>query len=159
WVEIIREKACGRSRRDWLASLPVRTHRPTTLVLMPPPRLLYLVTEDWYFMSHRLPMARAARAAGFEVHVATRVDRHGPQIEAEGFRLHPLTWRRGSINPLGFALALWRIRRFYKELGPDIVHHVAMQPSIMGSLAALGLPPARINAIAGFGFAFTSQTA
>ena len=37
------------------------------------PRLLYVVTEDWAFLSHRLPMARAAREAGFEVHVATRV--------------------------------------------------------------------------------------
>ncbi len=39
----------------------------------PPPRVLYVVTEDWYFLSHRLPMARAARAAGFEIHVATNV--------------------------------------------------------------------------------------
>jgi len=38
-----------------------------------PPRLLYVVSEDWYFLSHRLPMARAARDAGFEVHVATNV--------------------------------------------------------------------------------------
>jgi len=34
------------------------------------PKLLYLVTEDWYFYSHRLPMARAAQAAGFDVVVA-----------------------------------------------------------------------------------------
>jgi len=122
------------------------------------PRLLFLVTEDWYFVSHRLPMARAAQAAGFEVHVVTRVDRHGPQIEAEGFHLHPLSWRRGSANPAGFLLAIYRIRALYKELAPDIVHHVAMQPSIMGSLAALGLPLARLNAVAGFGFAFTSKT-
>ena len=26
-----------------------------------PPRLLYVVSEDWYFLSHRLPMARAAQ--------------------------------------------------------------------------------------------------
>jgi glycosyltransferase involved in cell wall biosynthesis len=125
---------------------------------MPPRRLLFLVTEDWYFVSHRLPMARAAQAAGFEVHVVTRVDRHGRQIEAEGFHLHPLQWRRGSANPIGFLLALYRIRSLYRRLDPDIVHHVAMQPSIMGSLAALGLPPARLNAMAGFGFAFTSKT-
>ena len=67
------------------------------------PRLLYLVSEDWYFLSHRLPMARAARDAGFDVHVATRVDKGGAAIEAEGFTLHPLNWRRGSTNPLDFA--------------------------------------------------------
>ena len=45
------------------------------------PRLLYLVSEDWYFLSHRLPMARAARAAGYDVHVATRVVKGGGAIE------------------------------------------------------------------------------
>src|SRR5689334_9100646 len=62
-------------------------------------RVIYLVTEDWYFISHRLPMARAARAAGFDVHVATRVDRHGAAIAAEGFGLHPVAWQRGSLSP------------------------------------------------------------
>ena len=46
-----------------------------------PQKILYLVSEDWYFISHRLPMARAAKAAGYEVHVATRVDKHAQQID------------------------------------------------------------------------------
>ncbi|MEA2953785.1 MAG: hypothetical protein QOJ96_3305 [Alphaproteobacteria bacterium] len=123
-----------------------------------PTRILFLVTEDWYFVSHRLPMARAAREAGFEVHVATRVDRHGTAIEAEGFHLHPLNWRRGSANPLGFLIAIRHIRNLYRLIAPSLVHHVAMQPSIMGSLAALGLPMQTLNAVAGLGFAFTSGT-
>ncbi len=49
------------------------------------PRILYVVTEDWYFLSHRLPMARAAKAAGYEVHVATRLNSGKAAIEAEGF--------------------------------------------------------------------------
>jgi len=53
-------------------------------------KILYLVSEDWYFVSHRLPMARAARSAGYEVHVATRVDIHGEDIRREGFNLHPI---------------------------------------------------------------------
>ena len=62
---------------------------------MPAPRLIYLVTEDWYFVLHRLQMARAAKQAGFEVHVATRVVHHAEAIEHEGFILHPVGWRRG----------------------------------------------------------------
>src|SRR5450759_4221927 len=46
-------------------------------------KILYLVSEDWYFVSHRLPMARAARAAGFEVYVATRIAGHAAAIERE----------------------------------------------------------------------------
>ncbi len=122
------------------------------------PVLAYLVTEDWYFVSHRLPMARAAKQAGFDVHVLTNVGRHGAAIEAEGFTLHPLAWRRGTLNPLAVAQVIMTVRRLYRSIGPDIVHHVGVQPSVIGSLAALGLPPARINAMAGLGFAFTSRT-
>ena len=64
------------------------------------PRLLYVVTEDWAFLSHRLPMARAARDAGFEVHVATRVSDGAAAIEAERFILHPVPFARGSLSPL-----------------------------------------------------------
>ena len=63
------------------------------------PKILYLVTEDWYFWSHRVPIARAARDAGYEVVVATRVQSHGDRIERENFRLIPLGWRRRSLNP------------------------------------------------------------
>jgi len=62
------------------------------------PRILYVVTEDWYFLSHRLPMARAAKAAGFEVHVAARIREGKTGIEAEGFVPHPLAWSRGSLS-------------------------------------------------------------
>lgn len=61
--------------------------------------ILYLVTEDWYFLLHRLPMALAAARAGYEVHVATRVNKDRRTIEDLGFAVHPLNWRRGSSIP------------------------------------------------------------
>ena len=123
------------------------------------PRLLYLVSEDWYFLSHRLPMARAARAAGYEVHVATRVVNGGTAIVAEGFQLHPMEWRRGSVNPFDFLRAVAEVRRVYRALAPDLVHQVALWPTIVGSVAGIGLPVKRLSALAGLGFAFTSNSA
>jgi glycosyltransferase involved in cell wall biosynthesis len=121
-------------------------------------RLLYLVSEDWYFLSHRLPMARAAREAGYEVHVATRVVDGGAAIAAEGFALHPLSWRRGSTNPFQFLSAVREVRRLYRELKPDLVHQVAFWPSIVGSFAGCGLPINRLSGLAGMGFVFTSNS-
>jgi glycosyltransferase involved in cell wall biosynthesis len=121
-------------------------------------RLVYLVTEDWYFMSHRLPMARAARDAGYEVHVIARVDRHGGAIEAEGFKLHPVDWRRGSARPADLGRIIRAVRRLYRQIAPRLTHHVGLQPSIIGSIAALGLPIVRLNALAGLGFVFTSDS-
>jgi glycosyltransferase involved in cell wall biosynthesis len=122
-------------------------------------KILYLVSEDWYFISHRIPMARAAQAAGYEVHVATRVGDFAEQIRKEGFLLHPIHWRRGSMNPLRLCAAIMETRQVYKNVRPDLVHHVAVVPTVIGSIAALGLPIIRLNALAGLGFAFTSDKA
>jgi glycosyltransferase involved in cell wall biosynthesis len=128
---------------------------------MPPrakPVLVYLVTEDWYFLSHRLPMAQAAQGAGFEVHVATNVVGGGAAIESHGFHLHPLNWRRGSARPSDLIRIIGEIRALYQRLKPDIVHHVGVQPAIIGALASIGLPMVKLHAMAGLGFAFTSRT-
>lgn len=121
-------------------------------------KILYLVSEDWYFVSHRLPMARAARAAGYEVHVATRVDKDGAEIEQESFHLHPIKWRRGSMNPFRFVRAVLETRALYRRVNPHLVHHVALVPSAIGSAAALGMSLQRLNALAGLGYLFTSDT-
>ena len=105
-------------------------------------RLLYVVTEDWYFLSHRLPMARAARDAGFEVHVATRVVDGGPAIRAEGFTLHPVPFVRGRVSPLGTLATIRALRQVHRAVEPAIVHHVALQAAVLGSIAALGPPGA-----------------
>jgi glycosyltransferase involved in cell wall biosynthesis len=122
------------------------------------PVLVYLVTEDWYFLSHRLPMACAALRAGYDVHVATNVVDGGAAIEGYGFKLHPLNWRRGSARPHDLIRIIGEIRALYKRLKPDLVHHVGVQPAIIGALASIGLPVVKLHAMAGLGFAFTSKT-
>jgi hypothetical protein len=117
------------------------------------------VTEDWYFISHRLPMARAARNAGFEGHVATRVDRYRGAIEAEGFHLHPISWRRGSLDPRDLVRVVREVRRLYRRIKPELAHHVALPATVVGSLAAVGLPIVCLNAMTGLGTMFTSDKA
>ena len=129
------------------------------------PKLLFLVTEDWYFCSHRLPVARAAREDGFEVVVATRVRGHGEEIRDEGFALRPLTWRRRGDGLLGAARAMSAITRLYRAERPDIVHHVALKPVLFGGLARrLAFPrpadaPASIDSVMGLGSGFSAKTA
>lgn len=122
------------------------------------PKLLFLVTEDWYFCSHRLPLACAARDAGFEVSVATRIRAHGEKITAAGLHLIPLGLQRSGRNPWRELAAIGEIARIYRRIAPDIVHHVAMKPVLYGSLAAkLAGVPAVVNALAGMGYVFTSS--
>lgn len=124
------------------------------------PKLLFLVTEDWVFCSHRLSLARAARDAGYDVVVVTRVNRHGAVIENEGFRLYPLSLSRRSIDPLREQATLRQIIAIYRAERPDLVHHVALKPIIYGSLAARSAGvPAVVNAFTGLGYVFIAQGA
>jgi glycosyltransferase involved in cell wall biosynthesis len=122
------------------------------------PRLLYVVTEDWAFLSHRLPMARAARDAGFEVHVATRVSHGAAAIEAEQFILHPISFVRGSLSPVAIFSTIAALRRVRREIKPVLTHHVALQTCVLGMLAAFGEPGACVNAFIGLGYLFTSDS-
>jgi len=124
----------------------------------PAPRLLYVVTEDWYFLSHRLPMARAARAAGFEVHVATNVGEDADEIEEEGFVLHPVRFARGRLSPFSAMGTVLALRKLYRAVDPAIVHHVAMQPTILGIVASFGRKFATVYGITGLGYAFMADT-
>src|SRR6516164_10976489 len=128
------------------------------------PKLLFLVTEDWYFCSHRLPVARAARAAGFEVVVATRVRAHGEEIRDEGFTLRPIAWRRRGDGLLGAARAIFAITRIYRSERPDIVHHVALKPVLFGGIARRlafarsADAPASVDSVMGLDSGFSTTT-
>jgi glycosyltransferase involved in cell wall biosynthesis len=121
-------------------------------------RILFFVTEDWYFCSHRLPLARAARDAGLDVAVVTHVDKHGTQILKEGFRLVPLNLKRNGSNLVREMLLMLSLLSIYRREKPAIVHHVAMKPIIYGTIAArLTGVPVIINAFGGLGYLFSSS--
>lgn len=124
------------------------------------PRLLFVVTEDWYFVSHRLSHAVAARDAGFDVSVATRVDRHGDVIRNAGIALLPLSFDRSGLGPLTELRTIRDLARIYEERRPDIVHHVALKPVIYGSIAARrARVPSIVNALGGLGYVFSNTGA
>ncbi|UCH47840.1 MAG: glycosyltransferase family 4 protein [Betaproteobacteria bacterium] len=121
--------------------------------------MLFVVTEDWYFCSHRLAHAAAASRAGYQVAVATRVVEHGERIKSTGVGVIPFEMTRRGFNPVAEALTILRLARLYKEYQPDIVHHVALKPVVYGSIAArVARIPVTINAVSGLGYAFTSST-
>jgi glycosyltransferase involved in cell wall biosynthesis len=122
-----------------------------------PRRLIYVVTEDWYFLSHRLPMARAARAAGFEVHVATNAGDDAENIRQLGFIVHPVRFARGRLAPLHSLLNVLALRRVYRAVDPVIVHYVAMQPAVLGIVAGFRQSFAMVFAITGLGHAFITD--
>ena len=128
---------------------------------MPPPdptslrgrKLVFVITEDWFFASHFLPMARAARELGLDVAVVTRVREHRAAIEATGARVIPLDAERRSLNPMAAGYAAGQLAAILRDEKPDIVHCVALRAILIGGFAAaMAGVERRVFALTGLGF-------
>ena len=125
-------------------------------------RLLFVVNEAYFFMTHRLPVARAMATEGWEIHVAAPDDHvwapDGFSVEAlekAGFRYHPIPLSRRGRNPfqeMRTIFALWRVMRVVR---PDLVHFLTIKPVIYGGLMARAAKvPAVVTTITGLGQMF-----
>jgi|TARA_R110001583_G_scaffold7571_1_gene37411 glycosyltransferase involved in cell wall biosynthesis len=121
-------------------------------------KLLFVCSEDWYFVSHRLALARAAQVRGWEIVIACRANAAAEGLREEGFRVIDLNIARGGLSPVkSFAtvFSLWRLMRREK---PDVVVNVAIQCVILSALGGvLAGVPRSVNMVTGLGFVFVSN--
>jgi glycosyltransferase involved in cell wall biosynthesis len=122
------------------------------------PKVLFFVTEDWFFASHFLPMAHAAHAQGLDVVVATRVRDHRSQLEAKGIRVLALDVERKSLGLLTGIRNLLSAIRIVRAERPDVVHCIALRPVVMGGIATkLGSGCPLILALTGLGLLWVER--
>jgi glycosyltransferase involved in cell wall biosynthesis len=123
------------------------------------PLLVLLVSEDWYFLSHRIRLAEAAIARGYRVVLMTRIGRHAERIRRAGIEVVSFDQSRSVTNPVAEIATLLRLVRVYRRLRPDAVFHVALKSVLFGSAAArLGIGGAvRFNTLGGLGFVFGTE--
>ena len=111
-------------------------------------KIIYVNVEDRYFLSQRLNLALAAKAAGLDVVIASNKSDLFSQIEGYGFRYIDTRLARGGKNPFDQVRAILRMVKIFKDEKPDIVHNISIKPVIYGSIAAkLSGVPKVINLI------------
>lgn len=118
-------------------------------------KILFVVNEPWFFLSHRLPIAHAMLKAGYEVHVATGDGAAVSDIKKEGFIHHVLPVSRNGKNPFKELKVLWTMYQVLKQVYPDILHLVTIKPVLYGGIVArLTGIRAVVSAVSGLGFTF-----
>lgn len=123
------------------------------------PRLLFVITEDWFFTSHFLERGAAAVRAGYEVAVATRPTTKVALIESHGMRVIPIEFSRRGLNPFRELRTALRLRHIVREFRPDIIHNVALKPVVTGTFGELLAGASGIvNAPVGMGHVFTADS-
>ena len=126
---------------------------------MSSPRLLFLINEALFFTTHRLPVALAAQADGYEVHVAAPYEEKSVSIIRNyGLHYYDIPLQRGGRNLIRELHLVARCLYLVLSIKPDLVHHVAMKPVIFGGLVSRFMRvPAVVHAITGMGFLFIRQ--
>jgi len=122
-------------------------------------KLFIVVNVEWFFLSHRLPIALEAVRRNYDVTIlAIEEENRGDEIRQHGLKFIPLPATRGGSNVFS-EIALFRfLFRIYQREKPDIVHHVAIKPILYGSIAArLAHVPRIVNAISGLGTVFMKK--
>lgn len=122
-------------------------------------RILFVITEDWALISHRLHLVDAAIDAGYEVAIATRINKHRITLAERGVKIFEWKLRRGSLNPLKEIMSILSLIKVLWIFKPTIIHAVAQKPVIYVGLAKkLYHKVSFVATLGGVGFVFTSKT-
>ena len=118
-------------------------------------KILFIVNTDWFFLSHRLPIALEAMRQGYEVHIATGLTDKLTTLKDHGFIVHPLSLNRSGAGLKVIGKNFWQIFHVCRLVKPDLVHFVTIKPVLLGGLAArmVGIP-AVVSAVSGLGFRY-----
>lgn len=121
-------------------------------------KLLYVVNVDWFFISHRLPIALRAMESGYQVHLSCAVTDKSEQLAALGIIVHPLELSRSGTGIRSELLAFWQISRVLDKVKPDVAHFVTIKPVLYGGIWSRIFGNAkRVFSISGLGYVFIAQ--
>jgi len=120
--------------------------------------LLFVVNVDWFFLSHRLPIALEAMRQGYQVHIATGLTDKLNELQRNGLVVHPLVLDRSSAGLGNTWRTMVQLLQIFRAVQPDVVHLVTIKPVLLGGLVArLAGVPAVVAAVSGLGFVFVAK--
>jgi glycosyltransferase involved in cell wall biosynthesis len=125
---------------------------------MVPTRIFYVANVDWFFVSHRLPLAIEAKRRGFEVYVLTKNTGKKEFIQSFGLNYIEVDFERSGKNPIKELSLIFVLLKLYLQYRPQYIHHISIKPALYGSIAAILANVKKnqvVNAISGLGSVFS----
>ncbi|MAD47888.1 MAG: hypothetical protein CMQ53_00885 [Gammaproteobacteria bacterium] len=120
--------------------------------------ILYFVSEDWYFVSHRIELAKEAKKKGYEVTLLANMDKEKDYIESAGIKTIHLPIQRSKKNLINDFFLLIKAYRIIKKEKPNILHCVSLKPILYGTICSRVLGKIKvINTFAGLGVLINYQ--
>ncbi|WP_435168060.1 glycosyltransferase family 4 protein [Candidatus Pelagibacter bacterium nBUS_28] len=119
-----------------------------------------LVNYLSFFLSHRLSIAEASLAQGFDVFIGYGELRGADPkaLEQKGFKVSLIPMQPGGINLFKDLKTLYYIWAYFKSVKPDIVHLVTIKPYLYGGIISrlIGVK-GLVSAVSGLGTLFVNK--
>lgn len=119
-------------------------------------RIIYVVNVDWFFVSHRLPLAKEALSKGWDVFLVSKDTGRFGELQLLGIKCISIDFDRSGKNPLKELKLIHQLRSIYKKIKPDVIHQITLKPCIYGTIAYKGGAKV-VNAVSGLGYSFTDN--
>lgn len=121
-------------------------------------KIVFVVNVDWFFVSHRLPLALEAIHRGWIVYLVSKDTGKFAALEEMGIRCIDLEFERSGKNPFKELNLIRKLKKIYQTIQPQIVHHITLKPCIYGTIALKHFKGVKvINAVSGLGYSFTDN--
>lgn len=118
-------------------------------------KILYVINDIDFFISHRLPIAKCAIEKNYEVFVASN---ELPKVKIHGISFLKFQINRSSVGFISNLNSLIQLFIIIKKVSPDIVHSVTLKPILLSNICLiLNRKVKKVNAVSGLGFLFTSE--
>lgn len=123
-------------------------------------RLLLIVNVDWFFISHRLPIAIKALESGYKVTIACRFTEHKAELLRMGFKVVDVPFTRSGGGVPSEINTIKVIKSIIEDVKPDIIHAVTIKPVLYTGIALKAVKGdiPFVAAISGLGYVFTATT-
>lgn len=121
-------------------------------------KLYIVVNQDWFFLSHRLPIGIAAKEAGFDVTVVSEDTGVSHKIREAGLKTINLPINKTGTNLKEEFKTFLFLLRLFKKVKPDIVHLVGLKTILWGGLACkIAGIKSIVSAVCGLGVLFNEK--
>ena len=117
-------------------------------------KILFFVTEDWYFLSHRIKLAEYLIKKGYKVFVCCKDTGKVSLIKSKGIIWYNIDVKRKSFSLFQYFFEVMSYVKVAREIKPNIIHYISMRPIITGLLASLIIKSKFCATFTGMGFLF-----
>ena len=123
-------------------------------------KLFIVVNQDWFFLSHRLPIGVAAKEDGYDVTIISEDTGVSNKIRETGLKTIDLPINKAGTNIKDEIKTFFFLYKLFRREKPDIVHLVGLKTMLWGSLACrLAGVKAMVSAVCGLGVLFDEEHA